>query len=82
LSQLRIPAILGAATIDVILTQDQRRAEEIHSIGIESYAIGASISAIVGYASIRILIRLVTRGKFYIFAFSCFTIEIATFFLL
>jgi undecaprenyl-diphosphatase len=79
---LSIPAILGAAAIDAILTQEQRRAEDIHSIGIESYAIGASISAIVGYASIRILIRLVTRGKFYIFAFYCLAIGVATFFLL
>jgi undecaprenyl-diphosphatase len=49
---LSLPAILGAATIDVLLAQDLRRAEDIHFIGIESYAIGAAISAIVGYASI------------------------------
>jgi undecaprenyl-diphosphatase len=79
---LSIPAILGAVTIDAVLTQGERGAEDIHSISVESYVIGASISAIVGYASIRILIRLVTRGKFYIFAFYCFAIGIATFFLL
>jgi undecaprenyl-diphosphatase len=79
---LSLPAILGAATIDPLLEQDRSRAENIHLIGIESYAIGAAVSAIVGYASIRILIRLVIRGKFYIFAFYCFAIGIATFFLL
>jgi hypothetical protein len=52
---LSIPAILGAATIDALLAQDLRGTEDIHFIGIESYAIGAAISAIVGYASIRIL---------------------------
>ena len=79
---LSIPAILGAATIDALVEQDPRGAEDIHFIGIESYAIGAAVSAIVGYMSIRILIRLVTKGKFYIFAFYCFAIGIATFFLL
>lgn len=80
---LFIPAILGAATIDALLAQDPRgAAESIHFIGIESYAIGATISAIVGYLSIHILIMLVTTGKFYIFALYCFAIGIATFFLL
>lgn len=79
---LSIPAILGAATIDALLAQDLRGAEDIHFIGIESYAIGAAISAIVGYASIRILVGLVIRGKFYIFAFYCFAISVSTFFLL
>lgn len=79
---LSIPAILGAATIDALLAQDLRGAEDIHFIGIESYAIGAAISAIVGYASIRILVGLVIRGKFYIFAFYCFAIGVSTFFLL
>jgi undecaprenyl pyrophosphate phosphatase UppP len=65
-----------------LLAQDLRGAEDIHFIGIESYAIDAAISAIVGYASIRILIGLVIKGKFYIFAFYCFAIGIATFFLL
>jgi hypothetical protein len=42
------------------LAQDLRGAEDID---IESYAIGAAISAIVGYASIRILIGLVIKGN-------------------
>lgn len=79
---LSISAILGAATIDALLAQDLRGAEDIHFIGIESYAIGAAISAIIGYASIRILVGLVIRGKFYIFAFYCFAISVSTFFLL
>ena len=79
---LSIPAIIGAATIDPILEQDRTGVENIHLIGIESYVIGALISAIIGYASIHILIKLVMRGKFYIFAFYCFVIGIATFFLL
>ncbi|MFL6372832.1 MAG: undecaprenyl-diphosphate phosphatase [Nitrososphaera sp.] len=39
--------------------------------GVESCVVGTIIAAIVGYLSIRILIRLVLRGKFYIFAFYC-----------
>ena len=79
---LSIPAILGAAIIDPILEEDQSIVENIRLIGIESYVIGTVVSAIVGYASIRILVRLVIRGKFYIFAFYCFAIGMTTFFLL
>jgi undecaprenyl-diphosphatase len=80
---LSIPAILGAATINAFLAQDTTEAVEgLYFIGIESYVIGTAISAIVGYISIRILIRLVIGGKFYIFAFYCFAIGTATFFLL
>jgi undecaprenyl-diphosphatase len=75
--------ILGAATIDAVLTQDTTEAVgDLYFIGIESYVMGAAISAIVGYISIRILIRLVIGGKFYVFAFYCFAIGTATFFLL
>ncbi len=78
---LSVPAILGSATIDAALTQDTREAaEDMHLIGIDSSAIGAAISAIVGYMSIRILIRLVIGGRFYIFAFYCFAIGVSTFF--
>jgi hypothetical protein len=50
-------------------TRSERR-RRYTFIGIEPYAIGAAISAIVGYASIY-LIGLVIKGKFYIFAFYC-----------
>jgi undecaprenyl-diphosphatase len=78
---LSIPAILGAVLIDMISAEEQQRAE-LYSINIESYIAGAAISAIVGYASIRVLIKMVLKGKFYFFAFYCFAIGIATFFLL
>jgi undecaprenyl-diphosphatase len=80
---LSIPTILGAATIEGLLTQDSARiVEDMSVVSIESYLIGGAISAIVGYASIRILLGLVMAGKFYIFAFYSFAIGIATFFLL
>lgn len=78
---LSIPAIVGAAAVDVASAGEQQMAE-LYSIGIESYIAGAAISAIVGYASIRVLIRAVAGGKFYLFAFYCFAIGIATFFLI
>jgi undecaprenyl-diphosphatase len=77
---LSIPAIIGAVLIDVITSQDYQRVQ-ISSIGIESYLLGAAVSAAVGYASIRILIRLVIVGRFYLFAFYCFAIGIVTFLL-
>ena len=78
---LSIPAILGAVLLDAILAEEHQRAE-LYSIGIESYLIGAAVSAIVGYVSIHILIKLVITGKFYLFAFYCFAVGIASFFLL
>lgn len=80
---LSLSAILRAATIDALLAQDLRRAEDIHFIGIESYAIGAAISAIVGYVSI-IHPHPSRAGNLEnsIFAFYCFAIGLATFFML
>jgi undecaprenyl-diphosphatase len=78
---LSIPAILGAVGVDLI-SADEKETAALYSIGAESYVIGAAISAVVGYASIRALIKLVIRGKFYLFAFYCFAIGIATFFFL
>lgn len=78
---LSIPAILGAAAIDVVAMDEQQKAQ-LASIGAESYIAGTVVSAAVGYASIRILIKLVIKGKFYLFAFYCFAIGVATLLLL
>jgi len=78
---LSIPAILGAVLVDVVTADDQQRAE-LYSVGTESYVAGAVVSALVGYASIRVLIRTVISGKFYLFAFYCFVVGIATLLLL
>lgn len=80
---LSIPAIIGAVVIDAVWAPGtQESTENNPPIGTESYVIGAITSAIVGYLSIRLLIRTVVGGKFYIFAFYCFAIGIATFLLL
>lgn len=78
---LSIPAILGAAAVDVLAMDEQQKAQ-LASIGAESYIAGTVASAAVGYASIRILIKLVIKGKFYLFAFYCFAIGVATLLLL
>ncbi len=78
---LSIPAIVGAAAIDVVAMDEQQKAQ-LASIGVESYIAGIVVSAAVGYASIRILIKLVIKGKFYLFAFYCFAIGVATLLLL
>jgi undecaprenyl-diphosphatase len=78
---LSVPAIIGAVLVDVVSSQEEQQAQ-LSSIGIEYYLIGAGISAVVGYMSIRVLIKLVIGGRFYLFAFYCFAIGIATFFLL
>ncbi|HEY8140804.1 MAG TPA: undecaprenyl-diphosphate phosphatase [Nitrososphaera sp.] len=73
---LSIPAIVGAALIDAISIEGQDLG--LANIGIESYLVGMAISAVVGYISIRILIRAVVRGRFHLFALYCFAAGIAT----
>ncbi len=72
---LSIP-IVGAALIDAISVGGQDLG--LANIGIESYLVGTAISAVVGYISIRILIRAVVRGRFHLFALYCFAAGIAT----
>lgn len=74
---LSIPAILGAAAIDGVSSTEEERAEFI-SIPVESWVIGTVVSGVVGYLSIRVLIRFVVKGKFYLFAFYCFAIGLVT----
>lgn len=75
---LSIPAIAGAAALDAA-TSDQRHGSDYASIPVESYVVGVVVSGVIGYLSIRALIRLVIVGKFYAFAFYCFAIAAWTF---
>lgn len=60
---LSIPAILGALLLKV---------GEISSSGLEVQSIaGMTISAVVGYASIRLLKRVLISGKFHLFGIYC-----------
>ena len=61
---LAIPAVIGAA-IEEIIT------EGFAEINVLSILIGVMIAIIVGYAALRLLLRIVQKGKLYIFSVYC-----------
>jgi undecaprenyl-diphosphatase len=78
---LSIPAILGASIFD-IASADRDTLSQIDDISIMSYFVGIFASAIVGYASIKFLIKAINKGSFYLFSFYCFAIGFASFVIL
>ena len=61
---LAIPAVIGAAVEEII-------AEGFAEINILSILVGVIIAIIVGYAALRLLLRIVQKGKLYIFSVYC-----------
>jgi undecaprenyl-diphosphatase len=78
---LSIPAILGASIFDMI-TADRDTLSQMDDISIMSYFVGIFASALVGYGSIKFLIKAINKGSFYMFSFYCFAIGFATFIIL
>jgi undecaprenyl-diphosphatase len=70
---LSIPAILGASIFDIV-GADKDAIAQMYAIPITSYVIGALLSAIVGFVSIKFLIRVINNELFYLFSFYCFAI--------
>ncbi len=64
---LSIPAIIGAAVTESI-GLDWSNADAVILL------LGAVVSMIVGYASLRLLLKVVLRGKFHLFAFYCWIV--------
>jgi len=61
---LAIPAVIGAA-IEESLTC------EFAEIDVLSVLVGVIITIIVGYVALKLLLRIVQRGKLYIFSIYC-----------
>jgi undecaprenyl-diphosphatase len=78
---LSIPAILGASIFDMV-TANNDTLSQIDDISIMSYFVGIFASALVGYGSIKFLIKAINKGSFYMFSFYCFAIGFATFIIL
>ncbi len=67
---MSIPAILGAAVLE--LKDLGQEAVSAGQIGI--YAVGAVVSAVVGYICIKTMLIVVRKKKFKYFAFYCFAV--------
>ncbi|CAN5140443.1 undecaprenyl-diphosphate phosphatase [soil metagenome] len=75
---LSIPAIIGASIFDLI-TADSETLAQMYEIPASSYIAGVLLSAVVGFASIKFLIRVINNQSFYLFSFYCVAIGLVTF---
>lgn len=62
---LCIPAILGAVTLQI------KKTPLTSMYNVVPLVIGTAVSALVGYLALRFLIRIVQRGKLYVFSYYC-----------
>lgn len=69
---LAIPVIGGAA-----LLETKAMVQQGMESGFAPFAIGLAVSALTGYLAIKLLLRLIERGKFSLFAYYCFALGIA-----
>lgn len=76
---LSIPAIIGASIFD-LATADSETLAQMYDIPTSSYVVGVLLSAVVGFASIKFLIRVINNQSFYLFSFYCVAIGLVTFF--
>jgi len=67
---ISIPAILGAT----ILELTRIKTENLSGSLLGNYFVGMLVAAFVGYFSIKVLMNVVRRKKFKIFAYYCFSI--------
>ena len=71
---MSIPAILGA---NILALKDVLESN-IVAAEIPVYLVGVAVSAVVGYACIRLLKMIAAKGKFGAFAYYCWAAGILT----
>ncbi len=74
---LSVPTILGASILDLLVV-DREALAQIYSIPATSYVVGILLSAVVGFVSIKFLIRVINNNSFYLFSFYCFAVGLVT----
>jgi len=70
---LSVPAILGAALLDIGKISSWPRGH------LSVLIVGAVVAGVVGYGALRLLFRLVRRGQIHWFAYYCWTVSIVGF---
>jgi len=68
---LSIPAVIGTATASTIM---EFRNLSIQSINVSFVLLGVMTSMIVGYASLKLLQKIVMKEKFHLFAYYCWIV--------
>jgi undecaprenyl-diphosphatase len=74
---LAIPAIGGVVLVKMFLLLKNSKIT-LHSLDISHLAIGFIVSALVGYFSLRLLLKLLKRGDFKYFAWYLYILGLAT----
>lgn len=67
---LFIPAVAGAAILTAVETRNLAAAD----VDITAWFLGLAITVIVGYFSLKLLRRIILKGRFHLFAFYCWAI--------
>ncbi len=67
---LSVPAILGASLVELREVASSPHLGE----GVAVYLTGAATAFAVGYAAIRFLLKVITKGKFHYFAYYCLAV--------
>jgi undecaprenyl-diphosphatase len=71
---LSVPAIIGATIMEVIMdTKDLAAA----NANLAPLLLGTTVSMIVGYASLKLLKKIVMNKKFHLFAYYCWAVGLA-----
>jgi undecaprenyl-diphosphatase len=78
---LAIPAIVGAAGVEIVSTLRHEGAGFFSTPDFAKYLGGAAVAAVIGYFTIGILIRLVSTRKVHWFAVYCFLFGLCLIFL-
>ena len=67
---LSLPAILGASLIQLRdVMSNPHLAQDL-----DVYLVGAATAFLVGYSAIRLLLKVIRKGKFQYFAYYCFAV--------
>jgi undecaprenyl-diphosphatase len=73
---LSIPSVLGATAAEYLFTHGSNSG----SVPLAAHLIAFTVSAIIGYGALRLLLGLLERGKLFAFSFYCFAAGIAGYF--
>ncbi|MEM1566602.1 MAG: undecaprenyl-diphosphate phosphatase [Candidatus Bathyarchaeia archaeon] len=70
---LSVPAVIGALALTLYEESSMLSAS---SFGSFETAVGATVAVIVGYSALKLLWRVLTKGKFHLFAFYCWALGV------
>ena len=71
---LSVPTVIGATVMESVMESKELA---VANVDMTPLFLGATISMIVGYASLKLLQKIVMNEKFHLFAYYCWTVGLA-----